>query len=291
MIILFLIGVLIIPVIKLGSSSYLQYKFDSYFEKANYPEIKGRKPTFTVDIKTTNSTTHVYSFLPATILQKKNFDEMAASEVTSYVEKFAEKEQVFTFNPFAKDGFDVRARLTPRHSPPSENFVFLISDSDPIPGILEKNKEEYQVLYNSFKKRDTVFFTEPIDTGSVSFMHFTEGDTWSRGFPVDSSRPLSIIEQLNLGFNIEIWKRSVIINPDYANNLLKDHKPNLFIVKESLWNTFGRLVFAKQENTPYADIQARLEKNLNRDLNIAHYPFDEISQKLYELAPLNPIIQ
>jgi hypothetical protein len=59
-----------------------------------------------------------------------------------------------------------------------------------------------------------------------------------------------------------------------------------------LFNSFGRLVVAKQEQIPEQLMQQLLDSHvLSRKTNRAFYPFDEKAKKIYENAPINPIIR
>jgi hypothetical protein len=291
-ILLFFVGLSIFPIYKTGSRFYEQKVVGSFSVKAHYPEIKGKTPVFRVDVQTADSINHILSYLPPEIIDRKNFDEEAARETISYVEQYAKQKNVYMFDPFAQNGFTVTVRLVPRRAAHSENFIYIISEKDPIPAILKSNNPQYSLLTDSLQEDKTFFWTEPVEAGSVTFLRFSEKNTWLRGLTSIYGPKLSIRQQLNLGFNIEIWKRSSLAQPEPANESFPDPDATLFGARESLWNTFGRLVPAKQENVSVEIMQTLLDKRiLNKSLNRAFYPYDQKAHSLYEGAPKNPIIR
>ncbi len=291
-ILLFLISILIFPGITFIIRQQNQKAVDQLADKAEYPEIEGRMPTFTVDVTTPDSTTHVLSYLPAKVLAKEDFDEKAAADVIAYVERFTKKEDTYILNPYATDGLTASMKLVPRWTSQAEHFVFLISDKEPIPSILEDSKDKFSLLSDSLDTNVTLFWTQPLTKGSVSFLRFTENKTWRYGLPTVNQEFLTTRQQLNVGFNIEIWKRSALFTHDFSQDNIVDHDKYIFDSSESLWNTFGQLVVAKQENIPIELMKQRFDKRiLNRQINMAYYPFDQKSKELYENAPTSPIIK
>lgn len=290
---LFLIALLILPAFKIYQNYKEQIIINKLVEKASYPEIKGKKPIFKFDIKTSHSITHVLSYIPSEVLSKEDFDEEAAEKVTENVEQIARERRVYQFNPYAEEGFDVSVKLVPAWNENAEHFVFLISKNEPIPAILQKTKDDYPLLSDSLKEGDTFFWTQPLKNGSVSFLRFAEPNTWKNGIPMVDNKALSTHQQLNLGFNIEIWKRATTMH------VLSDEKsPKNFqisyISSESLWNTFGRLMVAAQQkkSTPEFLIKSTFDKRiLSLKRNVAYYPYDSIAQSIYKNAPDSPILK
>ncbi len=270
----------------------LQIKVNSIAKNVGYGEIVNKKSNFTTEIKTTDSTTLVISYLPSEILTKDNFNDLAAQEAIAYVEKIAKEDSIFTFNPLAQEGPEISVKMMPGKMPPAEHIVILYSDSDPIPEVLEKQKKHYQLLSASIDQNKTFFWTERTENGSVSFLRFAESKTWAHGLPMEDNKELSVLQQLNMGFNIEIWKRSVRFIPVPPEIYLEDHEKTLFGAHESLWNTFGRIMVSKQEDTPIQLLIERLNKrSLSSKLNTAYYPYDEKAQAIYDYAPSEPIIK
>lgn len=281
----FIYSSLVLPIIR-------QYTASMIVEKVGFSEIKEKKPIFIKEIVTDYSKTHIVSYLPSSILSEKNFNEKAARDVIAYVEKIAQEKNVYTFNPFAKDGFDVDVTMIPRRTPPAENIVIIFSGSDPIPGILEKKKSKYQLLAELIDHKKSFYWTEPVGDGAVSFLRYAEPKTFAHALPTVDNEELSIIQQLNMGFNVEIWKRSVRFQPEPPGRHFEDHEKTLFGTSESLWNTFGRLLIVKQEGIPIQLLIDRLNNRvLSMKLNRSYYPFDEKAKAIYEGAPTEPIIK
>lgn len=291
-ILLFLIFILVFPGLFLFRKFQDQKNIDQIADKAEYPEIKGRTPVFKVDIKTDDSITHVISYLPENFLSKKNFHEKAASTTISYVENTAKKGNDFIFNPFFVGGSDVSVKLVPRISKHADNFVFFISDKEPVAKVLQKNSEKHVILADAIKDKDTFFFTTFRKDGATSFLRFTDDKIWKYGLPTENNKGITAIQQLNVGYNIEIWKRSTRITPVISIEAIPDHDNILFNASESLWNTFGQLVVAKQEQIPINLLQERYDsRRFSKLRNRAYYPFDEKARKIYENAQTDPIIR
>lgn len=267
---------------------YLQsVNLDELLEKGEYPEIKGRTPNFSTDIKTSRSTTHVISYLLADLLPKEKFHSEAGKAVIDYVEKIAEEKNSYTFNPFLNKTTEIEVRLSPRGKALRENFVFLVPDKFILPTKLLKSEQNYPTLSDSINSGRTFFWTRFADKGSITIMRFSESNTWKYGLPPAIPPGISPLQQLNEGFNIEIWKRSV------SPILVNDHNHNYDeYAFESIWNTFGQLVVAKQENVSILLMKQRLNNStLSREKDMRYYPFDQKAQAIYENAPTDPIIR
>jgi hypothetical protein len=281
----FIYSSLVLPMVR-------QFTASMIVEKVGFSEIKDKKPTFIKKIVTEDSITEIVSYLPSNILSEKNFNEKAAQDTIVYVEKIAQGENVYTFNPFARDGFDVDVKMVPRMKPYAENTVIFFSSSDPIPGVLEKKKGKYQLLTELIDQNKSFYWTEQIGKGAVSFLRHAEPKTFAHALPTTNNEELTVIQQLNMGFNVEIWKRSVRFQPEPPGIHFEDHERTLFGTSESLWNTFGRLLIVKQEGIPIQLLIDRLNNRvLSMKLNRSYYPFDEKAKAIYEGAPTEPIIK
>lgn len=271
---------------------YQQYRVDSFLQRAEFPEYKGKKPTFQADLKTLNSTTQVVSFLPENLLSEKNFDVDAAQKTIEYVDAISRNQEELVFDPFAQDGLVVRARLLPKTKAKVENIVVILSKDDPIPPALVRDMDKFPVFTQQYKDRKTFALTRKISGGFATFIYFSEPETWKYGIPTRDGRTLTPKQQLNTLFNIEIWKRSVNLVLLDESVIIENKEYVIFTTLESVWNTFGQLVVAKQENTPIPLMKTRLDNRiLSQKRNRAYYPFDEIAEKIYKNAPQNPIIR
>ncbi len=291
LVILFLLGLSIFPLSKILSEVMVQQAVNGLTTKGGYPEIKGKKPTFQVDIKTADSMTHVISYLPESLLPREKFHEDAAKKTIEYVEKIAKEKDTYTFNPYAQGGSVVTVTMTPVWKGYAENYVFLISGSDPIPQILDSTKSQFTLLSESLNEGRTFFWTQRLQNGSVSFLRFAEDKTWKNGLPTQDNEGINSIQQLNTGFIIEIWKRSVVFSSKDIN-ADANSKQIIFDVKESLWNTFGQTMAATQEGTPIEYMQHRFNNHpLSLKRNRAYYPFDKKVEIIHKNAPKAVIIR
>lgn len=290
-ILLFIIGVIIFPSLWFILDWNKHRVIRNLAMKANYPEIKNQTPTFSLDIRTNKSITHVISYLPKSLFSRENFDEQAAQNTIAYVEKIAGERNEFLFDPFATKGFQVHVKLVPRATQ-SENFVFFISEKESLPAILLNVKDESSLLSDSIKYNSTFFYTVSVAKGAASFLYFTEPKTVSNGFPTKAHQELTPLQQLNVGFNVEIWKRSAVVETIDKNEEIPNPEQTNLTTAESLWNTFGQLVIAKQEYVPLYLLQERLKKRIiSIPRNRAYYPFDSKSQRIYQEAPTSPVIR
>lgn len=271
---------------------FTQKRVDSLVQKGGYPEIVGRVPTFQKIIKTPDSTTNVLSYLPDSLLPEEKFNPDSASEAIAYVEKITQEKKTFKFNPFVRDGFEVGMKMIPRWKSGVEHYVFFISDKDPVPQILSNIAKDYPLLSESIKNKKTFFWTQLVDKGSVSFIRYAEPKTWQYGLPSVENIPLNSSQQLNIGFNIEIWKRTAAFITDPEDMRYDNHEDTVFRANESLWNTFGQLMTAKQEGTSKSLMKWRHNEHvLSEERNRKYYPFDEIAEEIYENAPTALIVR
>lgn len=274
------------------SQFYRNYHLNNVLEKTGYEEAKTRIPTFTTDIKTKRSITHVISYLPSSILSREQFHDAAAQKTIDYVEGIADKEAIYVFRPFISMSDEIGVKQVPRGSAFRENYVFMIPRDFPFPQNLIKKGLGSPTIYNSDRPDKTFFWTSFDDRGSVSILHFAESNTWRQGLPSKSNQFLSPIQQLNAGFNIEIWKRTVEYRLIPTKNKLVNNDNVLFYMSEIMWNTFGQLVLAKQEEVPTALMQWRLnETSFAKVKDLKYYPFDDKAKAIYDAAPNDRIIK
>ena len=291
LVVIFLLTLILSFMISFLPKVIKQVKVNENVKKSNYPEISRKEPVFQVDIKTADSMTHVISYLPEKILPREKFHEDAARKVISYVEGLAQNDQNYTFNPNYEGGSENNVKLALKR-PNAENFVFFISPEDGVPKELVDKRNRYSLLNSSIAESRTFFFTQFKDKGSMTIIRFSESDTWKYGLPLANGKGIGATEKLNVGFNIEIWKRVVAIVPVDKAKYLPIYNSKVFDTSESLWNTFGQLVVAKQEGVSIELMQQRLNNRLlNRKRNRAYYLFDQKSKEIYVNAPTSPIIK
>ncbi len=291
-VLIFLLLISVWPGYKIGSFLFTQRKIDTLVQNGGYSEIKGKAPTFRIDIKSADSTTHVLSYLPKEVLPREKFNVSAAEEAISNVEEIVKERNTFVFNPFARDGFEVSMKIVHKWHSGAEHYVFFISEKDPVPGILLNNQKNYPLLSDSIQNGKTFFWTQSLESGSVSFVRYAEPKTWQYGLPSIDNTPTTPIQQLNIGFNIEIWKRTAAFQPEPKELQFENHPETVFGANESLWNTFGQLMIAKQEGTPVSLMKWRHNNAaLSEKRNRGYYPFDEKAQKIYNNAPVKAIIK
>jgi len=270
-----------------------QQAIDKLVAQGGYPEIKGKLPTFNTDIVTSYSTTHVISYLPKSLLGKNNFDEKAAKNTIGFVEKIATKEYSFTLSPSATTSAEIRVVLERRTIKGYNNFVFLVSDIDPLPKLLSDIQNQFPALHTAMAGHKTFFWTTSLKGVNVfiTFLHFSEDQTWQYGLPTERNEKFTALQQLNEGFNLELWRRATVAAP-YARNEKNVDVPKLFAARESLWNTFGQLTTAKQEGTPLSLMKERFKRRtINGGVNNIYYPLDDKALQIYLLAPTNPILR
>ena len=260
--------------------------------KAKYPELVGKKPTFRFDIKTSKSTTHVISYLSSEVINEENFDKKAAKEAIEYVESVAGEKLDLIFNPFLVNGIDVSIKFVPRGVTKNENFVFITSIYESLPQLILKESKNNMLLSDEIKNNKTFFITIYRKDGATSFLRVADTQSWKNSIPTVGGRDLTPIQQLNLGFNIEIWKRATQVK--FSTKLAYTPK-NIDIsshTSESLYNTFGRLMVIKQEQIPLVLMQKAMDNRvLSNERNRALYPFDHIAKKIYEHAPTGKVVR
>lgn len=264
---------------------------NEYAQKAEFPEIKGKKATFYLTIKTADSLTHIISYLPPSILSRENLDERAAFETISYVEQFAKKGEVFSFNPLVKNGLVLNLNMFPR-SKNAENFVYLLSENDPVASIFKTRDKNDDLFEESIDYKKSFGKTVVHSNGSTSYIRIVDSETMRYGLPTADGQGINFLQQMNFVFNIELWKRSMRFALEDADKSVPDNTQTLLDASESLWNTFGQLTSAKQEKTPLLLMVQRLERGaINHVRNIAYYPYNEKAKLIYDNAPSDPIIR
>jgi len=292
LLLLFLLAFLIFPLVQGISKLVKQEMTNKLVEKASYPEIKGKQPTFQIDIQTDHSLTHVISYLPKEFLPVEKFHPHAAKIMIAYVEKIAREKTIYTVDPYLKNGSTVTVKFIPRNEQPTVNYVILISGDDPIPNILKSTSKNFSLLTQYIKKGQTFFWTIELSGGSTSFLRFSESSTWKYGLPTEKGQDFLPLQQLNEGFNIETWKRTLVAIPEPPNMRYKDHDTAIFEAEESLWNAFGQLITAAQEGTSIDLIAHQLNYRPQSFIYYrSYYQFDEKAEKIYFNAPRDPVIR
>jgi len=271
---------------------YNQSSLHNLLNKALYPEMKSRMPTFIATVRTDRSSTHVISYLPSSVLPENKFHEEAAAALITYIEHVAEEGENFSLNPNNIGDNEISILLTPRFSPKSENFVVLIGPTDPIPSILKTQLDDPSLFAQLLRERKSFGITHFLENGAVSFIRYSEDKTWQYALPREEDHPLGYLQQLNLVFNIESWKRTTVLSPRGSIEHIPNKNKVLFDAGESLWNTFGRLLASSQESIPDYLMQERLQKRtLSKTWNISYYPYDQKAERIYKNAPKEAVIK
>lgn len=284
---LFLAGSLFVLLYKSVIKLNTQININRLVEAAGYPEIKGREPTFHIVIKTKRSITHVFSYLPTSVLDRGDFDEKAAEKVINFVEDIAQEHKVLLVGPYANQKEKKKVTLVPRVAR-GEHFVFFVSDKEPYAKVFHVAKYNNEIYSNPYNK--TFFRTISGSAGSTTLAYITEWNTWKKGLPLIGDRFLTPHQQMNVGFNVEIWKRSsvAVLMPSSVSN--KGSGNFSFDASETLWNTFGRVVVIKQERGDISVLEERLNGGiLSKTYNVAFYPFDNITQTIYKNSSEEPL--
>ena len=260
---------------------------DDMVKKAEYPELVGKAPTFWLKVNTPSSTTYVLSYLPKTLLPREKFNESAAQAIITYVEQIAQKNLELKFNLYKNTNSLVETKLISRERSKNKrvNFVIIFSRAEPLPKKILDIRNQYRILSNALDLDGTFYWTEVGEHGATSFLRFAESNTFKYGLPTINNERLSPQQQVNFGFNVEIWKRSS--TTPGTEDSAKDYD-----IRESLWNTFGQTVLAAQESIPISLMKERFSGGpISRMSPRLYYPLDEKSKKIYDGAPKIPVIR